>query len=117
MKSSPSTTVPPSLGAVIKAYQLLVEQWSALSTMIRSFPQDGWLVSLEPFSDIPMLSVSLAQPSSQQATEPIDSYSGITYYTLGTPTSSSTATGFQDTSVGAGPPPPAPPTKAAPTKG
>ena len=116
MKSLRSKTAPPSLGAVITAYQQLVDQWSALLTMIQSFPQDGWLVSLTPSDAIPKLLVSRVPrllPPTGGSTGP---YSETVFSTSYTPASSWTLTPFPGTSVGQGLPLPTLPTKTVPMK-
>ena len=98
LKPSPSPSVPPSLGAVMKAYDALMRQWSALLTMMSSVLPDGWRVSLEP-SFLPKLLVSPAPLLFQPIIDDTVTFSGTLPSGGGTTAGSWIHPYYQDTSL------------------
>lgn len=101
-KSSPSTNGAHWLASVMTAYDELVRQWSALSTMIQSSPPAGWRVSLEYSNDGPKLWAYRAPPSSPRIGAGTGTSSDMATYVSYIVDSSSTATAANDLAQFAG---------------
>ena len=116
LKPLPSPSVPPSLSAVMQAYDALVRQWSVLSTMMSSLRPAGWQVSLEP-SFLPKLLVSPAPLLFQPIIDNTVTFSGTLPSSGGTTAGSWIHPNYQGTSLSLAPLPPPPLKPPVPTKG
>lgn len=104
MNSSSDPNGDPWLLSVIAAYQSLVAQWSALSTMIRSARPDGLRVCLRGSDTGPTLLVYQVPPLSLRPVVSTETFTDGTDYVYVTSESSSTDQTYQATSVAVVPP-------------